>query len=185
MTGVLIKNTIVGMSLLAITMVPNASEAGCRCSKGKNKGYSAPASVYQESDFSANYAAPAPVQQRYAPRPQQLSALMPQGTLGRTYYQPSREIPADKHPRIGMIDVVANGATDVSVYNINPHREEDAVNGFENQLTNGLWQFETKPLIPGVPHIYKVVFRFSDKPNSPETVRYVRMIPGRIVQLTY
>lgn len=84
-----------------------------------------------------------------------------------------------------MVDVLAKGATQVSLYNINPHREEDAVEGFENQLTNGLWQFETNPLIPGIPHIYKAVFRFSDEPNAPETVRYIRLIPGRIVQITY
>jgi len=178
MTGTFKKITYTGLSLLTFAMTPQFSHAGCPCSKGSAQAFSV-----TKPAFPAYV--PAPIRQRILPQPQQVSASTPPGTLGKTYYKASRDIPADKHPRIAMVDVIARGATDVNVYNINPHREEDAIDGFENQLTNGLWQFETKPLIPGVPHIYKVVFRFSDKPNAPETVRYIRLIPGRITQLTY
>ena len=180
MTGILNNKSIAGLSLLAFMLMPQITQAGCPCSKGGNS-YSQPS--FPQPSFPQY--SPAPVQQQFSPQPQQVAAATPPGTLGRTYYRPSREIPAEKHPRIAMVDVVAQGATEVSLYNIYPHREEDAVEGFENQLTNGLWQFETKPLIPGVPHIYKAVFKFSDAPNAPETVRYIRLIPGRIVQITY
>lgn len=176
MTDYLTKIPFAGLSLLAVAMMPQTSQAGCPCSQGTEQSYS-----YAQPSFPQYVPAQ---QQAFAP-PQQASAATPPGTLGRTYYRASREIPAEKHPRIAMIDVIAPGATEVAVYNIYPHREEDAVEGFENQLTNGLWQFETKPLMRGVPHIYKAVFKFSKAPNAPETVRYIRLIPGRIVSITY
>lgn len=117
--------------------------------------------------------------------PDRLTAAPPRGTIGRTYSLPSRDIPADKHPRTAMLDVIAPNAISVRLVNVYVHREEDDVDGFEDGRLKGLWRFETLPLIPGNPHIYKVIFRFSDDPRAPEDVRYVRLIPGRIIELTY
>ncbi len=117
--------------------------------------------------------------------PDRMTTSPSPGTLGRTYYLPSRDIPADKHPRIAMIDIIAPNAISVRVVNVYVHREEDDIDGLQDTRLNGLWRFETLPLIPGNPQIYKVIFRFSDDPTAPETVRYVRLIPGRIIELTY
>ncbi len=177
MTNLMTKIPYAGLTLLAVSMMPQTSQAECPCSKGVS-----PPQSYAPPSFQQY----APMQRPVMAPPQQVSAARPPGTIGQTYYRASREIPVDKHPRVAMIDIIAPGATDVALYNINPHREEDAVDdGFENELTNGLWEFETEPLIPGLPHIYKAVFRFSNAPGAPETVRYVRLIPGRIVTLTY
>lgn len=197
----LVNKPLVSLSLLAVTMLPQDLQAKCPCSEKTNQSFSGSRDSYSEdartpmddlfSPVTANeHYSPVPVpasvrQQAPHRQPLQVSAVRPPGTLGKTYYRASREVPADKHPRIAMIDVIAKNATQVDVYNITPHRETDAVEGFENQLTEGLWQFETNPLIPGLPNIYKVVFRFSDEPNAPETVRYIRLIPGRVVQITY
>ncbi len=185
MKNILAKLPIAGLSLLAVTMMPHSSWAECPCSKGAS-----PFPPHIKQAFPQRIMPQQVMPQQMVPRgplvsPPQISAATPPGTIGQTYYRASREVPADKHPRIAMVDIIAPGATEVALYNINPHREEDAVDGFENMLTNGLWQFETKPLIPGVPHIYKAVFKFSDAPGAPETVRYIRLIPGRIVSLTY
>ncbi len=183
MTNFMKKIPFAGLSLVALGMMPQLSQAECPCSRGRAQAqtYTQPA-MPQYAPMQQGI----PMQQRIVPPAPQISARRPPGTIGQTYYRASREIPADKHPRIAMIDIIAPGATEVTLYNINPHREEDAVEeGYENELTNGLWEFETKPLIPGIPHIYKAVFKFSDDPNAVETVRYVRLIPGRIVSLTY
>ena len=105
----------------------------------------------------------------------------PPGTLGRTYSLPTRLVPAEKHPRVGMLDVRAN-AEDVIVSDTKEFREEDDVKGFQDEQNSGLWHFETKPLLPGVPHVYKV-----ELINGGVTtdVRYVRMVRGRIIELTF
>jgi len=158
-----------GLTCLAVGFLTQATQAECPC------------------EIGARPMAPAyPNVGRIPRRPTQpLTATAPPGTLGRTYDLPSREIPAEKHPRIAMIDVLVRDAEVVGVYNINPHREEDEIEGFQAAGNDALWQFETKPLMPGVPHIYKVVFTFDDDANARETVRYVRLIPGRIVTLVY
>lgn len=105
----------------------------------------------------------------------------PPGTLGRTYSLPTRLVPAEKHPRVGMLDVVAT-AEDVIVSDTKEFREEDEVKGFQDEQNPGVWHFETKPLLPGVPHVYKV-----ELINGGVTtdVRYVRLIRGRIIELTF
>lgn len=165
------RQVLLGLTVGLAGLAGQSAWAGCRCGGG---GGMPPGPL----PFQA-----APMWGHQGLRP--LTASPPPGTLGRTYDLPSREIPAEKHPRIGMVDVLVRGATSVRVLNINPHREEDDIDGFQVDGNNSQWRFETKPLIPGVPHIYKVIFRFSEEPNSPETVRFIRLIPGRIVELVY
>lgn len=99
----------------------------------------------------------------------------PPGTLGVTYLQKSRQIPDEKHPRIGMVEIFGLPAgVKVKV----PHME-----GFRKPDGNS-WVFESeKPLLPGVPHIYRI------KAEMPalgtEDVRTVRLIPGRVVHVRF
>ena len=162
----LMKSSITSLIALGVTLSATAQWAIAEC----------PCQVNPQTNYSGPPLPSGPDRMTASPSP---------GTLGRTYYLPSRDIPADKHPRIAMIDIIAPNATSVRVVNVYVHREEDDIDGFQDTRLNGLWRFETMPLIPGNPHIYKVIFRFSDNPTAPETVRYVRLIPGRIIELTY
>ena len=162
----LMKSSITSLIALGVTLSATAQWAIAEC----------PCQVNPQSNYSGPPLPSGPDRMTASPSP---------GTLGRTYYLPSRDIPADKHPRIAMIDIIAPNATSVRVVNVYVHREEDDIDGFQDTRLNGLWRFETMPLIPGNPHIYKVIFRFSDNPTAPETVRYVQLIPGRIIELTY
>ncbi|MEZ6055383.1 MAG: hypothetical protein R3C01_01640 [Planctomycetaceae bacterium] len=112
----------------------------------------------------------------------------PPGTLGRTYTLPARPVPADRHPRVGMLDVKASMEVEVFVGDTFEFREEDDVEGYRDERDGSLWHFETKPLIPGQPHVYRVETR------TPGTeaykgdiidVRYVRLVPGRVLTLTF
>ncbi len=108
-------------------------------------------------------------------------ASPPPGTLGRTYELPTRLAPSDKHPRTAMLNVRVT-AEDVIVSHTNEFREEDDVKGFQDEADPTLWHFETKPLLPGIPHVYKV-----EAVNGGVTtdVRYVRLLRGRIIDLTF
>lgn len=150
-----------------MTFAGTAAQAGCPCESG------------------GGFAMPAPMMMAHPAGSDQMTAAPPLGTIGRTYQLPSRDIPADKHPRIAMLDIIAPTAVSVRVVNVYVHREEDDVDGFEDGRLKGLWRFETLPLIPGNPHIYKIIFRFSEDPLAREEVRYVRLIPGRILEYTY
>lgn len=106
----------------------------------------------------------------------------PPGTLGRTYYRATRMIPAYKHPRVGMLDVHIANAASVHVYHESPFREEDLVDGYQDYRDDTLWRFESKPLIPGIAQIYKVV---ATDDIGQRRIRYVRLIPGRVVDLDF
>jgi hypothetical protein len=105
----------------------------------------------------------------------------PPGTLGQTYQRPMRPIPVDKHPRISIIDVRAPGATAIKVYGTNEFRTKDGFTGFQDRKDASVWRFESEPLTPGVPHIYRVVAKYGE--TSQE--RYLRLVPGRIVTLDF
>lgn len=108
--------------------------------------------------------------------------LPPRGTLGTTYLRPSWLIPASKHPRIAMIDVRAPaGATKVRVLTTYQFREEDEIAGFQDLQDPCVWHFETQPLLPGIPHVYRVE---ADGPTGVDA-RFVRLIRGRRVTLEY
>lgn len=120
--------------------------------------------------------APAHVPEAVAPPP---------GTLGTTYQRRSWSLPAEKHPRVAMLDVRVNGAASVNVFNTYEYREWDQLDGFRNETDSGLWHFESRPLVPGVPHIYRVEARVPGPSGESTHVRYVRLIWGRRVELTF
>jgi len=150
-------------------------QAGCNCNQGSGGGatyapvaeYMPPADMGEPAYFS-----PSPA---IDPGP----ASPPPGTLGRTYELPTRLIPADKHPRTAMLHV-RSSAEEVIVSHTNEFREEDDVKAHQDETDTSLWRFETKPLLPGIPHVYKV-----EAVNGGVTtdVRYVRLLRGRILEL--
>lgn len=108
------------------------------------------------------------------------------GTRGTAYMRPTRMMPADGpegHPRDAGLDIYAPGATDIRVVAINPQRDEMV--GYRDPANEDVWEFVTKrPLIPGIQHIYQVYAIFPETGNVPQT-RRVRLIMGRIVELSY
>ncbi|MFP6765041.1 MAG: hypothetical protein VB858_15545 [Planctomycetaceae bacterium] len=133
----------------------------------------------------------------------------PPGTLGRTYMRPTRMVPWDTHPRVGMLDVeildtMRQGlARDVK---IKVHAEDmygnfKPLEGYRG--ADGIWHFESDPLLPTVPHIYNVHFelireemveeirygrrfqRLVERNLGSLGVRRIRLIPGRIVDLIF
>lgn len=110
----------------------------------------------------------------------------PPGTLGQTYQLRSDPVPADKHPRAGMIVIHAPGATDVLVQDTNNFRTRDKLEGFEDQNHRGTWHFESIMLLPGQPNIHRVVAIYptdDGQEGSRVEVRFVRFIMGRVVYL--
>jgi len=134
---------------------------------------------------------------------------IPPGTLGKTYMRPTRLIDWDKHPRIGMVDVEVLDtlrvglAADVKI----KVTARDMYNYFKPlegyRGDDGIWHFESDPLLPSVPNIYDVKFELirertvfekrygrvfektvEDKLGTLGTQR-IRLIPGRIVDLVY
>lgn len=131
----------------------------------------------------------------------------PPGTLGKTYQRQSRMIPWDKHPRVGMLDVEV---VDNMKVGLDPSLKlkvsaKDIYNHFgplEGYADDdGVWHFESEPLLPTVPHIYDVridlikeiqkvenlygrpVVRTVEENKGTIAIRRVRLIPGRIVDL--
>lgn len=99
----------------------------------------------------------------------------PPGTVGMTYRRPSRIVPADKHPRAGIVDISVESAYDVTAEGMKSFRAKD-----------GIWRLETKePLIPGLPHIYHIKATLGEEEDAPVEYRTVRLIPGRIVDLQW
>jgi len=133
----------------------------------------------------------------------------PPGTLGKTYMRPTRMIDWDKHPRIGMLDVEiidtlrAGLAADVKIKVTarDTYNHFKPLEGFRGD--DGVWHFESDPLLPTVPNIYDVKFTLVREQTVFEK-RYgrvfektieqnlgslgtqrVRLIPGRIVDMVY
>ncbi|MBX3443226.1 MAG: hypothetical protein KF774_12540 [Planctomyces sp.] len=109
----------------------------------------------------------------------------PPGTLGRTYLRPTRPVPAAKHPRAGLLDVHAPGASSVSVQWTNPFRLDDELEGFVDARDVSLWHFEAPQLIPGTPQIYRVEARYGTGEDCRIEERWVRLVMGRIVSLEF
>lgn len=151
----------------------------CNCNRGGGMAMSAaPIPEYMPAPMPMMAAEPMPM----ANLPLATEAVAPPpGTLGRTYTLPTRLLPAEKHPRVGMLDLRVS-AEDVIMSDTNEFREEDDVKGFQDEQDPSLWHFETKPLTPGLPHVYKIEVINGGVPTGAQ---YVRLIPGRILQLTY
>lgn len=100
----------------------------------------------------------------------------PPGTLGRTYQQRSRIFDDEKHPRMAAVDVYLPEDLDVSA------------RGMKSVWTGKLWRLEVKdPLLPGVPHIYAIKAEKKTKEGKVVStdVRWIRLIPGRVVDLHF
>lgn len=110
----------------------------------------------------------------------------PPGTIGQTFKLPSRPVPVEKHPRVGMLDVKIADAHNVIVHDMNAMRTEDTIDGFKDAKIENIWHFESKPLYPGLDHIYRVQATFkNDDGTERKAEKYVRLIMGRVVELTF
>ncbi len=108
----------------------------------------------------------------------------PPGTLGRTYQMKSRPVPVTMHPRAAIVDVRVKDADSVRVHDMNVARTQDYLEGFQDHEDNTMWHFTAEPMIPGIPHIYRIEARFTG-PDGKETMqeRYVRLIMGRVIEV--
>jgi hypothetical protein len=165
--------------LLLISSLSGRVVAGCGClgplAFWRPAVVGAPLSIGRVALYPIPQAvapAPAPV---VAPPP--LTVLTPPpGTLGTTYRKKTRRIPSDKHPRLGMLVVRGlQPGLKVTVWEME---------GFSND--QHVWHFETtSPLIPGLAHVYRVAVWDDQDQLVKSSVRTVRLIPGRIVELEY
>jgi len=108
--------------------------------------------------------------------PDQPVALQLRGTLGFTYLRVSHPVPEDKHPRSGMLAVRMGDAEEVLT-----------IRGMSGiKLKSGVWLFESnRPLDPGVSHIVRVEAKEHPLDVDAVATRFVRLIPGRIVYLSF
>ncbi|WP_145365826.1 hypothetical protein [Stratiformator vulcanicus] len=137
----------------------------------------------------------------------------PPGTLGRSYFQKTEAIPADEHPRMAILEVkvpsqyVPDPAPGVSTRvtledprGRLPALEEKDI--YYDEMRDA-WVFETDPLWPGVPQIYRMriekvfykeeqVRRYGrlvaqEVETGSEVVgeKFYRLIPGRRLYVTW
>jgi len=116
-------------------------------------------------------------------------------------------IPHDKHPRIGMLDVEVvdnlrlglDPSLKLKVTAKDIYNHFGPLEGYADD--DGVWHFESEPLLPTVPHIYDVRIELIKETQKDENhygrlvrrtietnqgtiaIRRVRLIPGRIVDL--
>ena len=176
------------VTLLAVTSA--IAKADCKC------GGATPLVVTEDFDvvnngrgvglFAPSVHAPNPWQadgRRYpvhpnlgaAPPDSSLVPLLP-GTVGQTYSRTSHPIPEDKHPRTAMLAVRDHGRCT----NLAAQR----MSGF--RMSNGVWLFETnRPLTTWTEDIIRVEARGDPHDIHPSAVRFVRLIPGRLVYLDF
>ncbi|MFO1002555.1 MAG: hypothetical protein U0936_19665 [Planctomycetaceae bacterium] len=103
-------------------------------------------------------------------------APLPPGTVGQTYSRPSHPVPADEHPRTGMLAVRDDGSI--------PFLSVQNMGGIK--MKSGIWLFESRrPLDPGACQIVRVEARQTAADVEPYATRFVRLIPGRIVYLDF
>ena len=167
--------------LLLMSSVSRQVVAGCGCLSSGWGTSGLWSSAVVAVPVSIGSPVMSPIPQPATPAPTVASAPLvtlapPPGTLGSTYRRKTRRTPTDKHPRLGMLIVrgLKPGFT-VTVWDME---------GFSND--QHVWQFETKsPLLPGLAHIYRVVVWDSQDRLVKSSVRTVRLIPGRIVELEY
>jgi len=152
-------------AFVALIILPTVVQAGCNCES--DHGHHADAMVAY-APMLAVPAIPAHVERLPAP--------IPPGTLGQTYQRASHPIPEGEHPRTAMLAV-------------RDHREvkylkTQLMGGF--RMKNGIWLFETqRPLFPGQDNVVRVEARKDKNDIQPYKVKFVRLIPGRIVYLDF
>jgi len=149
--------------LLAVVIVPGTIQAGGHHHSGHGMMH-APIMAGSVSSGHMTILSPASM---VAPPP---------GTVGQTYSRASHPIPEDEHPRSAMLAV----------------RDQETVKFMRAQrmggfrMKNGIWLFETsRPLFPGQEHIIRVEARRDKADIQPYKVKFVRLIPGRIVYLDF
>ncbi len=174
-----------GMLVFGVVVLASSVHAGCNCGKGGAVYGPAPMGpVYTGGEmYSEGFSEPPMMGASvgYPTMPMTPEVGPPPGTLGQTYQRPTRPIPVDKHPRIGIVDVRAPGATAIRVYGTYEYRTKDGFSGFQDRKDPSLWRMESDPLVPGIPHIYRVVAKYGDTAQE----KYIRMVPGRIVTLDF
>lgn len=97
----------------------------------------------------------------------------PPGTLGHTYHRRSRVLDEKKHPRVGVVEVHLSENYDVTA------------KGLKSKWNGKIWELESDPLLPGVPHIFQVVAEWGPANARQREVRTVRLIMGRAVDLEF
>jgi hypothetical protein len=97
----------------------------------------------------------------------------PPGTLGHTYHRRSRLLDEKKHPRVGVVEVQLSENYDVSA------------KGLKSKWTGKVWELESDPLLPGVPHIFEVKAEWGPEGARRKEVRTIRLIMGRAVDLEF
>lgn len=178
-----------GMLALGLATWTAGADAGCNCGGGSGGaviGPALPPNFYDAGGhgmplvgMAPEMAGPMMATPYVTPPTPEVGP--PPGTLGQTYQRPSRPIPVDKHPRVSIVDVRASGATQVKVYGTNEFRTKDSIAGFQDRRNAAVWRFESEPLVPGVPHIYRVDAHYGDSIQQ----KYIRLVPGRIVTLDF
>ncbi len=97
----------------------------------------------------------------------------PAGTLGHTYHRRSRLLDDKKHPRVGVVEVHLSENYDVSA------------KGMKSKWTGKVWELESDPLLPGVPHIFEIKAEWGPEGSRKKEVRTVRLVMGRAVDLEF
>jgi len=110
----------------------------------------------------------------------------PPGTIGQTYQMKSRPVPVKMHPRAAIVDVHIPNATNVRVHDMNVYRTQDFLEGFQDDQDPNVWHFTSEPLVPKIPHIYRIEARLIGE-NGEEKMeeRYVRLIMGRVIDVSF
>ena len=97
----------------------------------------------------------------------------PAGTLGHTYHRRTRLLEDKKHPRVGVVEVHLSENYDVSG------------KGLKSKWTGKVWELESDPLLPGVPHIFEIKAEWGPEGARKKEVRTVRLVMGRAVDLEF
>ena len=164
----------IAYAFLAVSIFPVSVHAGCLSgSRHAHAVHHAPMMV-----SGAMMGGPAIAGAGMTPRamPVAYHAAPPPGTLGQTYSRASHPIPDDEHPRSAMLAVRDHNAI--------KYLSAQRMGGF--RMNNGIWLFEAeRPLFPGAEHIVRVEARKDKNDIQPFKVKFVRLIPGRIVYLDF
>ncbi len=159
------------LTLFAVLILPVVVQAGCSCHSGD-------AVVHAPAIMSGPVMQGGPViaGSNMIASASPIAFAPPPGTVGRTYFRISHPIPEDEHPRSAMLAVRDQQAVQ--------YLRVQQMGGF--RMKNGIWLFETnRPLFPGQDTIMRVEARHESADVQPYKVKFVRLIPGRIVYLDF
>lgn len=182
------------MPVLGMLLVGGALEAGCPCNKqGGGAVYSGAAlTPMPEMGFAGGappaqawaagpavapmppFTGPQPLAVAAAPGVDRFGMSPPPGNLGRTYKVRTRPIDKDLHPRMGVLEVSLPESADVTA------------DGLKPSWTGEKWVLKSEePMLPGLPQIYAVKAKFERDGQTVTEYRWVRLILGRVVELSF